>query len=273
MRRLVQIIAAIGANCAFLLGQPFPGSIYQGPLKRICSPGLNCYACPYAVLSCPIGTLQHFAAHVSYRLSFYVAGFLILIGTLSGRLVCGWICPFGLFQELLHRLPSRKIRLNRAARHLRWAVLAVFVILLPVLTGQPSFCRFLCPAGTLEAGAPAVAFNPPLRELIGTLFGIKAAVFLLFALGSVFVYRFFCRTACPLGLLYGLFNRVAVWGLSYDPDRCLSCGECARACPVGLKPDREEFLSGECIRCLRCQRACPQSSLRFGIAGTGRKIR
>ncbi len=273
MRRLVQIVAAIAANGAFLLGQPFPGGLYQGPLKRICSPGLNCYSCPYALLSCPIGALQHFAAHLSHRFSFYVSGFLVLVGTLSGRLVCGWICPFGLVQELLHRLPGRKLTLPRLSRHLRWAVLLLLVFLLPALTEQPSFCRFLCPAGTLQAGAPTLAADPSVRPLVGLLFGIKAAFLLLFAGGAVIVYRFFCRVACPLGLIYGLFNRVAVWGLRYDPDRCLSCGECARACPVGLKPDREEFLSGECIRCLRCQRACPQSSLRFGIAGTGRKIR
>jgi polyferredoxin len=272
IRRIVQIIAALIANCAFLLGQPFPGSIYQGPLKRICSPGLNCYSCPYAIFACPIGTLQNFAAGTAYRLSLYVTGFLVLIGTLTGRLVCGWICPCGLVQELLHRLPSRKIRLPPPARHLRWASLVLFVFLFPALTGQPSFCRFLCPAGTLEAGAPLVAFDPWVRSLIGTLFGVKAAFLVLFALGAIFICRFFCQTACPLGLIYGFFNRVAVWGLFYDPERCLDCGACARACPVSLRPREKEFLSGACIRCLKCLRACPRSCFRFGSAVMRRKF-
>ena len=263
-RKIVQIVAALAANCAFLLGQPFPGRIYQGFLKQGCSPGLNCYACPYAVLACPIGSLQYFAAGVFYRLSLYVSGFLILVGTLTGRLVCGWICPFGLVQDLLHRLPSRKILLPPRLRHLRWAALLLLVFLLPALTGKPSFCRFLCPAGALEAGVPMAVFNPAVRETIGLLYGIKIAFLLLFAGGAVFVFRLFCQTACPLGLIYGLFNRVAVWGLEYDPDRCARCGACARACPISLNPSAGDYRSNACIRCLQCLRACPRACFRFG---------
>ena len=34
------------------------GKIYGGNLKKICVPGINCYLCPGAKGSCPIGSLQ-----------------------------------------------------------------------------------------------------------------------------------------------------------------------------------------------------------------------
>lgn len=265
IRRIIQAGATLGVNSAFLFGQYLPNGLYPGPLKQICSPGLNCYACPYAVAACPIGSLQYFIGHGTYHFSIYIGGFLLLMGALFGRLICGWICPFGLFQDVLYKVKSPKARLPHPLRHLRWIVLVGLVGLLPLLTGKPSFCSFVCPAGTLQGGIPFSIFSAQVRNLIGPLFFLKLSLLFLFIAGSVFIFRFFCQTACPLGLIYGFFNRLAVLGLDFDPDRCINCGLCVKACPMGLKPEKGEYLSGSCVRCFKCSDACPQSCFRFGL--------
>ncbi len=102
----IQLGAAIASNpflCNF-----FQGKIYRGKLKGLCVPGLNCYSCPAAAASCPIGSLQAVIGSSKFHFAYYVTGILILIGVLLGRVVCGFLCPFGWFQELLHKIPTRK---------------------------------------------------------------------------------------------------------------------------------------------------------------------
>ena len=81
------------------------GKIYQGPWKKLCVPGLNCYSCPGALGSCPIGALQAVLSSRNFQFAYYVVGFLLLIGALLGRFVCGFLCPFGWIQDLLHKIP------------------------------------------------------------------------------------------------------------------------------------------------------------------------
>ena len=269
LRRIVQVVAALAVNSAFLFGQPSPGRIYTGNFKQFCSPGLNCYACPYAVTACPIGMLQHFIAYGRYNIPAYILGFFFLIGTLFGRFICGWICPFGLFQDLLFLLKTRKFKLFAPLRHLRWGILIIMVILLPLLgeSHSPTYCKYLCPAGSLEGGLPLGIFSAQIRANIGSLYFFKIFLLLIFIVGSIFIFRFFCRTACPLGLIYGLFNRISILRLDFEADRCTDCGLCEQACPVDLMPQRGEFRKEGCIRCLKCRDVCPQKCFHFGLAG------
>ena len=78
------------------------GKIYTGNLKHACVPGLNCYSCPGATGACPIGSLQAVIGSWNFKMAYYVIGFLIFVGALLGRLVCGFLCPFGLIQDLLN---------------------------------------------------------------------------------------------------------------------------------------------------------------------------
>ena len=136
------------------------GRIFEGKSKFLCVPGLNCYSCPGALASCPIGSLQATLNAREYRISLYVAGLLVVFGTILGRFVCGFLCPFGLVQDLLFKIPFvRKIRKLPGEKGLRWLrfiFFAIFVILLPMFViditglGEPWFCKFICPTGTLE---------------------------------------------------------------------------------------------------------------------------
>ena len=246
------------------------GSIYKGPGKFICLPGLNCYSCPGALGSCPIGSLQAVIGSRSYRFSFYIAGFLLLFGALFGRLVCGWLCPFGLVQDLLHKIPFvkklRRLPGDRWLKYLKYVILAGFVIVLPLTVldivgqGQPWFCKYICPSGTLFAGIPLIASNPPLRAALGWLFTWKAAILAALLLLSLLVYRPFCRYLCPLGAIYGLFNPAALYRFRIDKEKCTGCGACQKACKLDI-PIHQTPNSPECIRCGDCRRACPHGAI------------
>lgn len=268
-RKIAQIISALLYN-ANLKGF-FEGKIYQGKLKSYCVPGLNCYSCPGSLGACPIGSLQAVLGSLGQRISLYVAGFLIVTGALFGRFICGWVCPFGLLQELLYKIPLGKIKAKRAfakLKYLKYLILLVFVIALPIIllningVSAPTFCEFICPAGTLEAGIPLVLLNDNLQSAIGWLFSWKAFLLILFIVFSVVIYRPFCRFVCPLGAIYALFNRISVFGIKLDKSSCTNCGSCSRACKLDIKPN-ETPNSAECIRCGDCIRACPTGSLKY----------
>ncbi|MDO4552817.1 MAG: 4Fe-4S binding protein [Bacillota bacterium] len=246
------------------------GTVWRGDSKAICVPGLNCYSCPGALGSCPIGAFQSVISSRNYHFTFYVTGFLILVGAVCGRFVCGWLCPFGLVQDLLHKIPFfrklRKLPGDRWLRFLKYAILAGFVIILPLTVldvagqGQPWFCKYICPSGTLFAGLPLIGTTPALQGALGWLFTWKAAVLAALLLLSIPVYRPFCRYLCPLGAIYGLFNPIALYRFRIDKTKCTECGDCRQACKLDIPVHRTPN-SPECIRCGDCRRACPNGAL------------
>ena len=272
-RSWIQLGAALGTN-AHLRGF-LTGRIYSGELKTACVPGLNCYSCPGAVGSCPIGAMQAVISGNKLNFSYYVFGILLLFGVLLGRLICGFLCPFGWIQQLLHKLPGKKLRvpgrIDRPARYIKYGVLALFVLALPAFLvdgfglGAPYFCKWICPAGTLEGGIPLVLTNESLRSGLGFLFWWKIGLLALTILSSVLIYRPFCKYICPLGAFYALFNRVSLTRMELDDGSCVACGRCERACPMQVQV-LKNINSAECIRCGRCAQACPTGAieLRFG---------
>lgn len=271
-RTIVQILWTFISN-SYLVGFA-KGKIYTGPLKSLCVPGLNCYSCPGALGSCPIGSLQAVIGSPKYQLALYVSGVIMLFGALMGRFVCGWLCPFGLLQDLLHKIPFPK-KINRfygdrLLRYLKFLILLVFVILLPMfavdIIGQssPYFCKYICPSGIFLGGIPLVAKNPMLRDAVGFLFAWKSLILLLTVLISIVIYRPFCKYICPLGAIYALCNTVSVKRLHLDQEKCVSCGKCAKVCKMGVDPAKSPNHM-ECIRCGKCIDTCPKNALSFSV--------
>lgn len=246
------------------------GKIYTGPGKYICVPVLNCYSCPGAAGSCPIGSLQAVLGSRSFCFSFYVFGFLMLFGIVLGRIACGFLCPFGFLQELLYKIPLPKYKVpKKADKILRWIKyfeLLSLVILFPLfLTNQfgiapPYFCKWICPAGTLEGGIPLLLANPSLRSAVGVLFWWKAAVLAVVLTAGVLVERSFCRYLCPLGAFYGLFRRISFHRLELNSDTCIDCGKCESICPMQVEITKS-IDSAECIHCGKCQQSCPVGAI------------
>jgi ferredoxin-type protein NapH len=285
-RRWTQIAGTLAANPWFAyIGTR---AIYQGRAKGVCFPGFNCYACPLALMSCPIGSLQHSfatmspqgdaaagvsrqaAAVVHHAQSFsisaflYVVGFIGIIGAVFGRLVCGWVCPFGLLQDLLYKIPSPKLRIPRWARFGKYATLVILAMLIPYITGVHWFSR-LCPAGSLEGAVP-LKLLPPKTPLppVGWFFWLKMGILVAFLLWMVASKRPFCRTACPLGAMYALLNPVSLYRMRVDYDMCDKCGACRDVCPVDINI-YDNANSPECIRCLECKKACPNGAITSGF--------
>ena len=177
------------------------GTLYQGSGKYVCVPGLNCYSCPGAAGACPVGAFQAVIGSSKFRFSYYITGILILFGVLLGRFICGFLCPFGWFQELLHKIPSPKLSTKKLKplRYLKYAVLLVMVVLLPLLAvnelgmGDPFFCKYLCPQGVLEGAIPLSLTNAGIRAALGKLFTWKSCILLAVIVGSVVFYRPFCK--------------------------------------------------------------------------------
>lgn len=265
-RRLVQLYSALLHN-AHIKGF-IDGKIYTGNAKYACVPGFNCYSCPGAVGACPLGAVQNALASTGHRAGWYVLGILLLFGVILGRTICGWLCPFGLMQELLHKIPTPKIRKSRFTRTLSWlkyVILAVFVIAVPLWYGLryqiplPSFCKYICPAGTLEGGIGLLAnpANTSFYSMLGILFTRKFVIMVVIGLICVFCYRGFCRFICPLGAIYGLFSRFNLIGVKVDAQRCNRCGACVRHC--GMDVDRVG--DHECIHCGKCMEVCSQGAI------------
>lgn len=249
------------------------GRIFAGKTKAICVPGLNCYSCPGALGACPIGAMQAELATKSVRIPFYVVGFLLAVGAVFGRFVCGFLCPFGFVQDLLYRIPTKKIgafRADKPLRYLKYVVLVVLVIVLPLVilnaagAGTPWFCKLICPSGTLFGSIPLMLTNPSLRSLAGGLFWWKLAVLLAILTLSVFLYRPFCKYLCPLGAAYALVNKASLYRLAVSETACVRCGKCARACRMGVDPSKHPNDS-ECIRCGDCVKNCPTGALSAGF--------
>ena len=260
VRRYTQLLAAVLYNCN--IKGFFEGRIYQGNIKGLCVPGLNCYSCPGAVGACPLGSLQSSLGSARYKIPFYVIGTLLLFGLLCGRLICAFACPFGFLQDLLYKIPGKKIKKSKVTRvlsKLKYIVLAVFVIGIPLIKGVPAFCKYVCPAGTLEGGIPLVIKNASLRNMLGALFSWKVFVLATVLLLCIFCYRAFCRFLCPLGALYSFFNPIAFFGIKVDKNKCTHCGACIHQCKMDVK----RVCDGECIQCGACKNHCPHQAISF----------
>ncbi len=268
-RRLIQLYAALLTN-ANIKGF-FTGNIYQGNTKSMCVPGLNCYSCPGAVGACPLGALQNALAQSGTAAPYYVLGILILFGLLLGRTICGFLCPVGLGQELLYKIKTPKLKKSRYTRilsYLKYVVLAVFAIAIPLLYGLmdssvggpvPGFCKYICPAGTF-GGAIGLLINPnnaDLFAMLGPLFTWKFCVLCVICVACVFIFRAFCRFLCPLGALYGFFNKIALLGVKLDKNKCTDCGLCISRCKMDVKRVGDH----ECINCGECMDVCPAKAI------------
>ena len=254
------------------------GKIYQGNVKTMCVPGLNCYSCPAATGACPIGAFQAVVGSSKFKFTYYITGFFILLGVLLGRFICGFLCPFGWFQDLLHKIPGKKLSTAKLKplRYLKYVILVVFVILLPAFVtnslgmGDPFFCKYICPQGVLEGAIPLSLANSGIRAALGHLFTFKFTVLALFIILSILFYRPFCKWICPLGAIYSLFNKVSFLKIQVDHEKCVGCQKCSRVCKMDVNvvdtPNHPE-----CIRCGECMKACPTDAICYHYEFSNKK--
>lgn len=252
--------------------------VSQSHLKNICIPGLHCYSCPSAVTSCPIGALQFWLNDVAMKFQlkekinlagFYIIGFLSLSGIIGGRFFCGWVCPFGLTQELINKITRKNIAFHKLFLYLKYIIFSLFVIILPLLIYDiallsPWFCKYICPAGTLYAGIPLIAVDEGLRQSLSYLTLLKTTILISFIILILFSNRAFCKIGCPLGAFWGLFNKISLFKLHINHTKCTSCNLCGKKCMMNITVFQNPN-SNECIRCLECVNVCPTNAISFKI--------
>lgn len=264
-RRLIQLYSALLFN-SYLKGY-ITGDIFKGATKNVCTPGLNCYSCPGAVTSCPLGALQNSFSASGKTAPYYMLGIIMLYGIIFGRWICGWLCPFGLLQDLLHKIKTPKLKkspLTRVLSFLKYIILAVFVVIIPLIYmlrdfPLPAFCKYICPAGTV-GGAIGLLINPnndSMFAMLGPLFTWKFALAVSILVSTIFIYRLFCRFICPLGALYGFFNKFSLFGIKLEKDKCVNCGKCISVCEM----DIHHVGDHECINCGKCIGVCPTKAI------------
>lgn len=265
-RKIMQLYFALLFN-ANLKGF-VSGNIYKGQSKQFCVPGINCYSCPGAIGACPLGSLQgSFSADKSTI--YYVGGILLLYCVMFGRMICGWLCPFGLIQELLYKIPTPKLKkspVTRILSYLKYVILVFFVFIVPITyafrdTPLPAFCKYICPAGTIEGGLTLLAnkANASYFSMLGPIFTWKFLMMVSIVVGSIFAFRLFCRFLCPLGGLYGLFNKVSFFGIKLEQAKCIDCGKCISHCKLDIRHVGDQ----ECISCGECIDVCPTQAISF----------
>ena len=263
-RKLMQLYFALLFNAN--LNGFVSGRIFKGNSKKMCVPGINCYSCPGAIGACPLGSLQG-AFSADRSTLYYVGGILLLYSLAFGRMICGWLCPFGLVQELAYKVKSPKLKkspVTRLLSYLKYAILVFFVFIIPIMyafrnTPLPAFCKYICPAGTLEGGIGLLsnAVNESYFQLLGPLFTWKFALMVSILVGSVFIFRLFCRFICPLGALYGLFNKISFFGVKVEKHKCTQCGLCVSRCKLDIHHVGDQ----ECISCGECVDVCPTKAI------------
>ena len=256
-RRLIQLYTALLFN-ANIKGY-IQGDMFSGVEKGICSPGINCYSCPGAIGACPLGTLQNSLKSRNYFLLIF--GILFLYGVIFGRFICGWLCPFGLVQDLLFKIKTPKLKKSPVTRALSYFkyVLLILAVAFAALGIGTIFCQYICPAGILEAAFGMLPAKPVLLQTLGAGFVWKFSLFVSFVVVSIFVYRAFCRFICPLGAIYSLFNRFSILGIKLEKPKCTNCGRCIATC----KMDIRQVGDRECISCGECIDVCPTKAISF----------
>ena len=263
-RKLMQLYFALLFN-ANLKGF-VTGNIYQGSSKIMCAPGINCYSCPGAIGACPLGSLQG-AFSADHSTLYYVCGILLLYSILFGRMICGWLCPFGLVQELLYKIKTPKLGkspVTRLLSYLKYVILVFFVFIVPITyafkdTPLPAFCKYICPAGTIEGGLLLLSneINASYFSMLGPIFTWKFLMMVSIVVGSIFAFRLFCRFLCPLGALYGLFNKISFFGVKVNMDKCTRCNLCVSHCKLDIRHVGDQ----ECISCGECIDVCPTKAI------------
>lgn len=215
---------------------------------------------------CPFGGLESLLAYVSMdgaTLSKIFSGTMMLFFVLVALMVifnrafCGMICSFGALQELFGNIGQKLLKRKFLMPAMLDKVLRYFKYLVLILTVGMAWLT-----GTLWFAAydPWTAYGhlANLEELMTAyLFGF--IVLLVSVIGSFFYERFFCKYLCPLGAVNAIVGRTSRFLVKRDPEVCINCNLCTKACPVNIDVAQELTVrSVECISCGKCIAVCPQ---------------
>ena len=236
---------------------------------------------------------------LQYALTFWIFPYLaisifVLFGTIFGKTSCGWMCPFGLFQDLFSYIPIKKKKVSRPTNKSLSRIgltLVIFIVIFSFIIGI-TYSRNPTEAQKAAFGAgkdmPYSVVDPVAtlfatlyyylrwgmqQETLGAEIGQWRFIFFLriFILIAILVLitlypRAYCRWICPSGAILGIFSRYSLFGIRINKNRCVSgCNDCEQACPVQvpiLTYDKD-VTNKMCTNCGECIDACKEGALKL----------
>jgi len=251
LRRSTQLLGLVLVNLGFM----------QLLKTGIVCPFFYCYGCPWAAAACPIGLLQTHAALGPFP--FYAIGTLGIFGLTLGRFWCGWGCPFGTVQDMVSWIRRRNDFISLPPFPWTGLIVLVGVLITAWIAAETLFCK-VCPAGSLFAAIPHRIASSEFS--FGTFFYVHLATLAVALILFFVIGRFWCRYLCPLGSLFGLFNRASFLKVRVAAGSCVNCEECLNVCPVNIQAPEDIERSSSCIRCGKCIDACPHGSIKISAS-------
>ncbi len=216
---------------------------------------------------------------------------LILLTLIAGRIYCSVICPMGVFQDIVSNISSRRkkkkrrFKFHKAHNILRYAVLAVFIILM--IAGLTAISALIAPYSAYgrmvqNLGAPLILWINNLLAPIAEHYNSYAIyereiwirslpVFIVAIVTLIAITisawrggRIYCNTICPVGTILGLISRHSILRPVIDTDKCINCGSCARKCKSSCIDAKNHTIDlSRCVACMDCIDDCSQSAISF----------
>jgi len=203
----------------------------------------------------------------------------IVLTIVFGRFFCSWVCPFGALHQFVGYIGNRKkttaqkIQLNkyRKAQCIKYFILIFFLfmaafpslavtlqtgLLDPIPLVTRSFNLLLLPI--IDRAANFVSVTARFYEGAWLILVIFLAAILL----NLVVPRFYCRFICPLGALFAIISRFAIWRIGKKQTECSNCLLCDKACEGACEPSGSIRIS-ECVLCFNCRDDCKDELLAY----------
>jgi len=252
------IVTAVGTNFWQLRGWPVNLFLHLDPL---------------AAIATVISTHKLFAPLLWACLT-------IILTIVIGRFFCGWLCPFGTLHQFISFLAHRNkknpellaVRKYRKAQNIKYYVLIIFLLMAAAANMQTLQTGLLDPI-PLFTRTVNILLLPVIDNAVNILSVSDRyyrtaipilAVFVIFAVLNFFIPRFFCLFVCPLGALFGIINRFAVWRIRRNLN-CTDCKLCNKNCQGNCQPS-EALMQSECLMCMNCLDDCKFSAIDFDTA-------
>jgi polyferredoxin len=195
--------------------------------------------------------------------SLHPAGMFLLLSFLAmsflfRKAFCSWLCPVGTISEYLWQLGRKLFRrnfqlprwLDVGLRGLKYLLLGFFVWAVSSMAADEIAAFMNSPYGII-ADVKMLNFFRFLGEAGAIVIGVLVVA-------SLFIQNFWCRYLCPYGALLGITSLFSPTRIRRNPETCIDCEKCAKACPSLLPVDKLITIkSAECTGCLECVAVCP----------------